>query len=159
MSRRYTVTQAGVAHAVELLGGGEVRVDGLTLRVEDAGAGRCLVVDADGRRTLVTTAGSATAPWLFAAGRVWRLEVAPEGSRPARASGADDDMTAPMPATVVTIAAGPGVQVAAGDPVIVLEAMKMELVVRAPRAGQVTAVHCRVGEIVRPGTRLAELAP
>ncbi len=159
MSRRYTVTHAGTAHAVELLGGGEVRVDGTALRVEDAGDGRCLVVDADGRRTLVAAAGSAQAPWLFAAGQAWRVDVAPEGSRPTRASGADADMTAPMPATVVTIAAPPGTQVATGDPLIVLEAMKMELVVRAPRAGQVSAVHCRVGEIVRPGTRLVELAP
>ena len=37
-----------------------------------------------------------------------------------------------MPATVVAIAAAPGTRVAAGDPVIVLEAMKMELLVRAP---------------------------
>ncbi len=64
-----------------------------------------------------------------------------------------------MPATVVSIAAPAGTRVTAGDPVVVLEAMKMELVIRAPRDGEIAAVHCRVGELVQPGTRLAELAP
>jgi hypothetical protein len=40
-------------------------------------------------------------------------------------------MAAPMPATVVSIAAPAGTRVTAGDPVVVLEAMKMELVIRA----------------------------
>ena len=68
-------------------------------------------------------------------------------------------MIAPMPATVVAIPAPPGTRVTAGDPVVVLEAMKMELVIRAPRDGEVAAVHCQLGELVQPGTRLAELTP
>ena len=38
-----------------------------------------------------------------------------------------------------------------------LEAMKMELAVRAPRDGVVTAVHCRAGELVQPGVTLVEI--
>jgi len=52
----------------------------------------------------------------------------------------------------------PGSQVKKGDTVIVLEAMKMELPVRASREGIVTAVHCREGELVQPDTVLVEIA-
>jgi 3-methylcrotonyl-CoA carboxylase alpha subunit len=159
MSRRYAISHGGALHTVEVLGGGEVRVDGLVLRIEGLPDGRCLVTDAEGRRSLVSHAGPTHAPWLFAAGAAWRVEVVPEGARRRPAGPASDEMAAPMPATVVAIAATAGAAVAAGDPVIVLEAMKMELVVRAPRDGVITAVHCRLGELVRPGARLAELAP
>ncbi|MGD9904021.1 MAG: biotin/lipoyl-containing protein [Vicinamibacterales bacterium] len=159
MSRRYTVTHDGVGHVVEVLGADEIRVDGAILRVEGLADGRCLVTGDDGRRTVVAHAGPAHAPWLFAAGAAWQLDVSPEGARRQRTGQADDEMAAPMPATVVSIAAAPGSRVAAGDAVIVLEAMKMELVVRAPRDGEIAAVHCRVGELVRPGARLVELVP
>jgi biotin carboxyl carrier protein len=157
MSRRYDVGHAGATYVVEVLGNGEMRVDGRLLRIEALESDRCLVTGEDGTRTIVARAGSASSPWLFAAGQAWQVEVAPDGPR-RRASTTDGaDMSAPMPATVVAIAAGPGAHVAAGDPVIVLEAMKMELVVRAPRDGAIAAVHCRVGELVRPGVPLAEL--
>ena len=66
-------------------------------------------------------------------------------------------MTAPMPATVVKVLVEPGQAVAEGDTVLVLEAMKMELPIRAPRAGVVKAVHCAQGELVQPGVALVEL--
>ncbi len=159
MSRRYEVRHHGVLHVVEMLGAGEVRVDGQVLRVAGLAGDRCLVTAEDGTRTVVARAGTGASPWLFAAGHAWQVEVAAEGSRPPASSSAVADMTAPMPATVVAIAAAPGTRVTKGDPVIVLEAMKMELVVRAPRDGEIAAVHCQVGELVRPGTRLAELTP
>lgn len=66
-------------------------------------------------------------------------------------------MTAPMPATVVNILVAPGQEVAEGTTVLVLEAMKMELPIRAPRAGVVKAVRCAQGELVQPGVSLVEL--
>ena len=108
----------------------------------------------------MAVAGTASAPWLFAAGQAVAGARWPPKGRGARSAGAAaQDMAAPMPATVVAIAAPVGTRVTAGDPVVVLEAMKMELVIRAPRDGEIAAVHCRVGELVQPGTRLAELAP
>jgi biotin carboxyl carrier protein len=38
-----------------------------------------------------------------------------------------------------------------------LEAMKMELPITAPRAGRVKSIHCREGELVQPGVPLLEL--
>jgi biotin carboxyl carrier protein len=71
----------------------------------------------------------------------------------------DDDLAlaAPMPATVVLINVAPGQQVARGDIMIMLEAMKMELPIRAPRDGRVKTIACRAGELVQPGTALVEL--
>ena len=44
-----------------------------------------------------------------------------------------------------------------GDALVILEAMKMELPVRAGVAGSVRAVHCREGELVQPGLPLIEI--
>jgi 3-methylcrotonyl-CoA carboxylase alpha subunit len=57
----------------------------------------------------------------------------------------------------VRIAVQPGAAVQAGDTLIVLEAMKMELPIRAPRAGIVRAIHCHEGDLVQPGVLLVEL--
>ena len=159
MSRRYEIRRDGTALSAELVAADAVRVDGHLFHVERLDAMRCLVTGEDGSRSIVAVAGTTSAPWLFAAGQPWQVEVAAEGARARPSSAAGQDMAAPMPATVVSIAAPAGSRVTAGDPVVVLEAMTMVLVIRAPRDGEIAAVHCRVGELVQPGTRLAELAP
>ncbi|MGH9411278.1 MAG: acetyl-CoA carboxylase biotin carboxyl carrier protein subunit, partial [Vicinamibacterales bacterium] len=50
-----------------------------------------------------------------------------------------------------------GDSVRAGDVLILLEAMKMELPVRAPADARVTAVHCRPGDLVQPNVGLIDL--
>ena len=62
-----------------------------------------------------------------------------------------------MPATVRRINVAVGDAVAAGDTLIVLEAMKMELPIRAGAAGTVTSIACREGELVQPGVALVEI--
>ena len=64
-----------------------------------------------------------------------------------------------MPATVAAVLVQPGAVVAAGDTLVRLEAMKMELAIRAPAAGRVAAVDCRAGELVQPGRPLVTLEP
>jgi biotin carboxyl carrier protein len=63
-----------------------------------------------------------------------------------------------MPATVVKILVTPGQAVRHGDTLVVLEAMKMELPIRAPGDAVVQAIHCREGELVQPDRTLVELA-
>jgi acetyl-CoA/propionyl-CoA carboxylase biotin carboxyl carrier protein len=63
-----------------------------------------------------------------------------------------------MPATVVRIEVSAGQTVAKDTLLVMLEAMKMELPIRAPRDGRVTAIHCRIGEIVQPGVPLLEIS-
>jgi acetyl-CoA carboxylase biotin carboxylase subunit len=78
-------------------------------------------------------------------------------SEPRRRARGALDTSAPMPATVVKVLAEPGTRVRKGDTLIMLEAMKMELAVKAPRDGVVRAVKCQPGELVQPGVNLVEL--
>jgi acetyl-CoA carboxylase biotin carboxylase subunit len=65
-------------------------------------------------------------------------------------------LTAPMPATVIKVHVKPGDAVKKGDIVVVLEAMKMELPLRALGNGVVSAVRCREGELVQADATLIE---
>jgi biotin carboxyl carrier protein len=78
------------------------------------------------------------------------------GTRRAKGRG-ESGVMAPMPATVIAINRSPGDRVAEGDTLIVLEAMKMELPITAPRSGVVKAVHCAKGDLVQPGINLLEI--
>lgn len=61
---------------------------------------------------------------------------------------------APMPGKVVKILAGLGAEVAEGQPLLVIEAMKMENELRSPRAGKVVELHVREGQTVEGNARL-----
>jgi acetyl-CoA/propionyl-CoA carboxylase biotin carboxyl carrier protein len=78
------------------------------------------------------------------------------GDRPG-ASG-DASLEAPMPGTVVQLRVGPGTPVAAGETLVVLESMKMEISIQSPRDGVVEAVPVAAGDQVDRGTTLIELA-
>jgi propionyl-CoA carboxylase alpha chain len=66
---------------------------------------------------------------------------------------------APMPGTVVKVLVEVGQTVEAGDPLVVLEAMKMEHTLTSPHAGIVEAVHVNVGDQVERGERLVSIEP
>ena len=67
-------------------------------------------------------------------------------------------LTAPMPGRVLAVRHLAGESVGAHDPVVVIEAMKMEHAVASPLAGTVTAVHVRAGDQVQRGDVLAEVS-
>jgi acetyl-CoA carboxylase biotin carboxylase subunit len=73
-------------------------------------------------------------------------------------STAGKNVTAPMPATVIKIQVAPGDAVKKGDIVVVLEAMKMELPLRALGDAVVSAVCCREGELVQADATLIEFS-
>lgn len=122
--------------------------------VNALGAGRYHVIDGGRRR--IAYAASAGDTWVFLDGRVF---VVPAAGPSIRRATTDDDtaLMAPMPATVVNVHVSPGQDVARDALLITLEAMKMELPIKAPRAGRVTSVSCRQGELVQPGVRLMEI--
>ena len=132
--------------------------------MSDAG-GQTAITPLGGGRFLLSRGGEQRIAYgIRAAGAVWVFldgEVAVIGasSSPDRMAAADDQasLAAPMPATVVSVAVRPGQRVSAGDTLIRLEAMKMELPVRSPRDATVVAIKCREGELVQPGVPLLEL--
>ncbi len=67
------------------------------------------------------------------------------------------DVLAPMPGKVVRVLVEPGQQVAADQGLVVIEAMKMQNELRAPRAGRITEVNVREGTGIESGAKLMRL--
>ena len=63
-------------------------------------------------------------------------------------------LTAPMPGKVIAIQVTPGMQVKVGDPLLVVEAMKMEHTITAPFDGEVSEINYAIGEQVSEGDQL-----
>jgi 3-methylcrotonyl-CoA carboxylase alpha subunit len=114
-------------------------------------------VESNGRGRIVYVAGPPSNRWAFCDGEVYRAEPPVQARRAGARGHVAQSLTAPMPATVLKVLVAPGAEVRKGDTVVVLEAMKMELPVRAPADATVMAVNCREGEIVQPDTVLVEL--
>ena len=69
----------------------------------------------------------------------------------------DNRLVAPLPGTVVAVLCAQGAKVEKGDAILTLEVMKMEQTLRAPFAGTVKVLNCKVGDIVAEGAELAEI--
>lgn len=145
--------RTGRAHRMEVAAGA-VQVGGATFRIHRAADGSLHVQGP--RITLAWTAVVDDTVWVFADGAVFTFEPPPAAGR-RRAVRHAGTLTAPMPATVLSIGVAPGDAVRRGDVLAVLEAMKMELPVRADADGVVTAVNCREGEMVQAGQELVTL--
>jgi pyruvate carboxylase len=78
-------------------------------------------------------------------------------ARPKAQDGNPAHVGAPMPGLVIGITAKVGNMVAKGDPIVQLEAMKMQASVVAERAGKLTAVHVKVGDSVETKDLVAEI--
>ncbi len=156
---RFLVRSGARTRTVELHADGRVLVESVErpLRVTPIAAGKYEVVDGE-RRVRVFVAGPPEAREVFVDGRVYRFELTSESERRRKGgAGHADSLMAPMPATVVKVLVEAGQQVRRGDILIKLEAMKMELPIRAPHDGSVKAIRCREGELVQPGVTLLEM--
>jgi biotin carboxyl carrier protein len=156
VSRVMTLVAGDQTRRVRLEDDGVVVADDETFKITTApGAGELTVSRGlSTERLFVATVNDTR--WVFHNGETFELTVEAEGSLRRRVHH-PGSLTAPMPATVVSVHARPGEHVTHGMTLIVLEAMKMELPVRAPADGTVTAVHCQPGELVQPGVPLIEV--
>jgi biotin carboxyl carrier protein len=160
--------QAGVAVDVTELpnGGLDVRVDGRPLAVDLVRVGATASVRAGGYMFDAVVDRSLPSVSVQGGGRRWAARVESERSRsgeaaadPRRGGGSRDvSIRSPMPGRVVRVLVGPGDAVAAGQGVVVLEAMKMENEVRSPRAGVVGRVHAAPGGTVEANALLVTFA-
>src|SRR5260221_7124717 len=85
------------------------------------------------------------------------LEREAGGSGRAAAGAHAGGLEAPMPGVVTKVMVVVGDDVDRGQPLLALEAMKMEHVIRAPRAGRVKSVSASLGQMVQSGATLVEL--
>ena len=140
-------------------GGDQARVrigdQALVLQVEAAGPGVYVCRQGDRVETLHCVRDGDEVH-LFWRGRAYRLLEETETSRAAHRH-PSGGLEAPMPGKVIAVKVAPGDTVNKGDELLVVEAMKMENAVRAPRDGRVKSVAARVGDMVSPGTVLVEL--
>ncbi|TFV47139.1 acetyl/propionyl/methylcrotonyl-CoA carboxylase subunit alpha [Blastococcus sp. TF02A-35] len=118
-----------------------------------------LTATVDGLTTSYVVAHDGGTVWLAADGRVTAVREQERLSSAAGAAAGDGVVTSPMPGTVTVVRASVGDEVAAGTPLLVVEAMKMEHVLTAPIAGTVTELGATAGRTVALDERLAVVTP
>jgi 3-methylcrotonyl-CoA carboxylase alpha subunit len=91
-------------------------------------------------------------------GRNFMFDVVDPLQPPGALAAGEDRVLAPIPARVTHVLVGVGDTVAKGAALIVLEAMKMEITLSAPRDGAVAAIHYNVGDMVEEGAELIHFA-
>ena len=114
-------------------------------RMTDGRRSWSVCVDRDGPRRHVTIEGEGEA----------RFEREDPGRR--RSEAAEGTLSSPMPGTVVKVLVASGDEVAAGQDLLIVEAMKMEIKISAPVAGTVKSVACAEGDACDAGAPLVEL--
>lgn len=152
----------GVARPVDVARHGTeatVFIDGRPHRCSLHPAGDAYELRCDERTERVWIAVQGDSVFVHAFGRAWELTVIDPVER-ARASAEQADLaTAPMPGTVVTVAVEAGDQVTLGQPLVVIESMKMQSEIVASRDGVVDRVFLEVGQNFDRGAALVALAP
>lgn len=125
----------------------EPAADGVVLM--EVGPRRLQIRAARARNALMVAAGSSSFTFVEAEAR----------TSGARRGSATPEMAAPMPGKVLKILVSEGQAVAAGDPLIVVEAMKMETTLFAEGAAVIRKIRVEAGQMVDHGDVLLELSP
>lgn len=120
--------------------------DGYELTLEDRAEPMWILVERD-------------TVFVHAFGRAWSLAIVDPIERSRAGAPSDDVVLAPMPGTVMSVAAAAGDEVASGQQVLVIESMKMETEIVAMRDGTVQDVFVAVGDTFDRGVALFGLVP
>jgi 3-methylcrotonyl-CoA carboxylase alpha subunit len=160
----YTFRWRGVAHAVSLeyargrpaaarIGGAAPRALGTVSR-----SAAVIAASIDGQRQQARYLVTDSAVHLWTASEHYELLPDDPRTHEFAASAASGGLTTPLPGVVVAVPVSVGQQVAAGEVLMVIEAMKMEHTISAPHAGTVASVHFARGDRVPEGAVLLALA-
>ena len=132
----------------------------ITLGIESRQIGEGLCRTESGRTHAFAWAWAGPELHLWLEGALFvfqRAETRRRGNAPANEE--PGDILAPMPGAVLEVLVGEGDRVEQNQTLMVMESMKMELVIAAPRSGVVRRVAVQSGQQVDKGMRLVELAP
>ena len=146
--KKYQITLDGQTFEVILLSDPlqeqvQVEVDGipLTAEVKDLSAGS-------------EPGAGAKAPVAPSISRETPAAIPPPGAQASPPTG--NAVTAPLPGVIKSVSVRPGQQVSSGDELLVIEAMKMDNIIRASRDGTVETIHTSTGNQVAYGERLLD---
>jgi acetyl-CoA/propionyl-CoA carboxylase biotin carboxyl carrier protein len=158
--RKVTVRVTGTPGAASVLIGDSAGVPASeAVRVSARRVTDRLVVTYGGRVSTFSRAQDGDTLWLSSGGRTWAVEEHSLLESATVADAGGGPVTSPMPGTVLVVKVAPGDVVAAGAPLVVVEAMKMEHTVTAPVDGVVTELNVRVGQQVALNQPLAVVTP
>jgi acetyl/propionyl-CoA carboxylase alpha subunit len=149
-------TEVAIGYRPTTDGGVAIAIGGKTTTVSRFGldGDRLWFVEGDGHRRTARVLVRGAKAWVQSEGLMLALTEQPRFPELASRVVAGG-LIAPMPGKVVKVLVDTGQEVAAGTPLVVLEAMKMEHTVRAAEAGTVRAIHVAVGEQVDTDRLLA----
>ncbi len=111
----------------------------------------------DGRTTVAEVTPSGTRRFVRLGTLDFVLDREAAGRRRAAGGSAGGGLEAPMPGVITKVMVVVGDEVTKGQPLVALEAMKMEHQIRAPRAGRVKSVAASPGTMVQAGAVLVEM--
>ena len=114
-----------------------------------------LVVEVNGAAQFAHVAKVGDSWWMHLNGRIHVVHGHEPGS--ADSDAGEGGLTAPMPGTILEVIVKEGQRVREGQALLVMEAMKMEHRIQAPRAGEVVSVNFVTGDRVDMGDTLVEL--
>jgi 3-methylcrotonyl-CoA carboxylase alpha subunit len=120
--------------------------------------GNALVFECEGHRARAAVVEGQKGLTVFLGGNAFPINLPDMLSADDEAPGAGDQLIAPMPGLVKVLSVKPGEAVTKDQPLIILEAMKMEHTLKAPRDGVIGEVLAKEGEQVTDGTVLLALA-
>ena len=145
-----TQTEVALAREGNTLRAGEHVIEVLATRGDE------MEVRIDGKTHVIPYAVQGSTVSFAFDGEVYFADVSDKGAR-AKARHREQSTAAPMPGVVLKILVRQGDVVAKGAPLLILEAMKMEHQITAPKDGKVAAVNCTEGELVQPGVDLVTM--
>ena len=122
-------------------------------RLSNGARSEICVVEGSGTDWTVTLRGRR----IPVVARTWRERVLAEAESASRGHDGPIEVRATLPGLVVAVAVEDGDEVAAGAPLLTIEAMKMQNEVRAPRAGRIAAVVVATGQAVAAGAPLLRI--
>lgn len=152
---RLIANDAEHTHTVTLRPSGEIDVDDIRLTVHRSALGWQVNVNGHQHSVQVVTHGNTI--YVFQDGRCDVFSQPDPLAQSATDGAGGDVVAAPMPGLVTHVAASKGLKVAEGDALMILEAMKMEHTLRAPRDGVVAEVLCDTGDQITDGAILIRL--
>jgi len=151
--------QAASNEGMFIAGVGEQKLNFSLCRVSE----NCFSLIIDGKSRTVYAAENEDNIYVHIHGRVFRFEKIRQDSNKLAggdfAFGSKDEVATPMPGKVVKLLVSEGDSIELGQPLVIVESMKMENEIKSPTKGTVKSVHFRAGDLVKPDQPIIRLIP